>query len=117
MILAKFSYLFYTLLFTLIPILILWTKKFNFLKKNIKIVFYSVLIGLIYTFISSPFAQLFGAWHYSNEKVLGVFLFNFPIEDLIFAALVSAAISSAVMVFVYYIQRGRFSNLFHRTKL
>ena len=111
---GHFSYLVYMLIFTLIPIGILWVKNFQFLKKNIKIVWMTVFIGVIYQFIIDPFAGSWGTWFFTKEKILGIWILNFPIEDLIFIILILIAISSAVLTFIYCQESGKFNKLFKR---
>ena len=111
---GHFSYLVYMLIFTLIPIGILWVKNFQFLKKNIKIVWMTVIIAVIYQLIVDPFAENWNAWFFSSDKILGVWIFNFPLENILFFILISIAISSAVLTFIYYQERGKFNKLFKR---
>ena len=111
---GHFSYLIYMLIFTLIPIGILWIKNFQFLKKNIKIVWMTVIIAVIYQIIIGPFAGSWGTWFFAKEKILDIWILNFPIEDSVFTILVSIAISSAVLTFIYYQEKGKFNKLFKR---
>ena len=69
-----------------------------------------------YTLIVSTFAQSWGTWHYSSNRILGIYIVNFPIEDLIFAILVSIAISSGVLVFIYYKQKNKFYKIYQRLR-
>ena len=61
-----------------------------------------------------PFAENWNAWFSSGDKILGVWIFNFPLEQPIFIILVSIAISSAVLTFIYYQERGKFDKLLKR---
>ena len=109
--LGHFSYLFYMLIFTLIPIAILWLKEFNFLIKNIKIIFTGIIIAIVYTIISSYFAQRLHAWFFNEDKILGIYILNFPVEDVIFAVLISITIASAVLVFINYQESGKIKRI------
>jgi len=102
------------LIFTFIPIGILWAKNFKFLRKNIRIVLITVFIGIIYQIIADPFAESWGAWFFTEEKIIGVWILNFPLENLIFIILVSIAISSAVLTFIYYQETGKFNKFFKK---
>ena len=102
------------ILFTFIAIGIPWMKNFNFLKKNIKIILITALISIIYQLIADPFAENWGAWFFSNNKILGLWILNFPIENMLFFVLVSIAISSAVLTFIHYEERGKFDKLFKK---
>lgn len=102
MTLGKFSYLVYMLIFTLIPIAILWIKSYKFLIKNIKIILMSAMVGVAYQLFADPFAEKWNAWLFSQDKILGLWVFNFPIENTIFFVLVPIAISSAVLAYIDY---------------
>ncbi len=109
--LGKYSYLAYMLIFTLTPILILWLKKFELLRKNIKIVGITAIIAIAYQFIVDPFAEAYKAWFFGEDKILGFWIFNFPIENILFFLLVSVAISSATLVFIDYEDTGKFRKI------
>lgn len=98
---GNFSYLVYMLVFTLIPIGILWINYFHILKKNVKIVLITAGIIVIYQILTDPFAEIWKAWLFSNDKILGLWLINFPIENTLFSALVSIAVSSATLIFIH----------------
>lgn len=102
---GEFSYLVYMLIFTSIPLAVVWFKYFSFLKKNIKIVAYTTLSGIIYQLIVDPFAEGWDAWFFSPDKILGIWIFNFPVENTIFFALVAATISSAVLAFLCHFHK------------
>lgn len=104
---GKYSYLVYMLIFTIIPIVIIWAKEFNYLKKNIKVIAMVVGIAIIYQLIVDPFAEIWKAWFFTKEKTLGIWIINFPIENTIFFILVSVAISSALLAFINYEKTGR----------
>lgn len=114
MMFGQFSYLVYMLIFTLIPIGILWTKNFKFLRKNGRIVLITVFIGIIYQIIADPFAESWSAWFFTKEKILNIWILNCPIENLIFMILISIAISSAVLTFIYYQETGKINKFLKR---
>lgn len=104
---GKYSYLIYMLIFTLIPIAVIWTKYYIFLKANIKIVLLMSAIGIIFQLITDPFAESWRAWFFRSDRILNVWIWNFPIENLIFFFLVSIAVSSAILGFIkHYQKRG-----------
>ena len=111
--LGHFSYLFYMSIFTSIPILILWIKNFSFLKKNLKVFYIMILFSLIYS-ITDAIAIHWNAWFFTDAKILGIWIINIPIEDVIFAVLVTIAITSAVLTFIHYKDSGKFSKILHK---
>lgn len=111
---GQFSYLIYMLLFTFIPIGILWIREFNFLWKNLKVVGITVVSGIIFQLVADPFAENWRAWFFTKEKILGIWLVNFPIENTIFFLLVPLAICSACLTFIHYQETGKFDSLFKK---
>lgn len=103
--LGQYSHLFYTLTFTLIPIIILWITHFKILAKNIKIILITTFFGVFYAIIVDHFAMAWNAWFFNNDKILGFRVFGFPVEDFLFFILVPWAISSAVVVFIHHQSR------------
>ena len=101
------SYLVLMLVFTLVPLFILWSRHFDFLKKNIRIILIMAFIAILYAVISAPFAELNGAWFYTSSKILGPRLLGCPIEDFIFIILVSLDISSGVLSFIHSEKTGK----------
>lgn len=107
---GKFSYLFYMLVFTLIPIGMVWIRHYHALKKNIYIILITVFLAVVYQLISDPFAAAWKAWSFNKDKTLGIWLLGFPIEDMLFAVLVATAISSSVIGFLCREQRKKSSS-------
>lgn len=101
------SYLALMLVFTLIPLFILWSRHFDFLKKNLKVILIMALIAVLYAVFSAPFAELNGAWFYTSSKILGPRILGCPIEDFIFIILVSLNISSGVLSFIHSEKTGK----------
>ncbi len=88
------------LIFTLLPIMVLWTKFFSRLKKNLRVIIIVSLITLVFQFIADPFAESWQSWYFNPDKSLGIWIINFPIENIIFTVLVSIAISSAIVALI-----------------
>ena len=99
---GSYSFLIYMLIFTLIPIAILWSKNYAFLSKNRKIILSVVLLGLVFQLIGDPFAEAWNAWYYTREKTLCIWFGSVPIENTIFTILIAVVISSAVLSFIHY---------------
>jgi lycopene cyclase domain-containing protein len=110
--LDKYSYLFYMLIFTLSPIIILWIKNFKFLLKNIKIILIIAFMGFLYTFLVDYFVVLWNTWKFNPEKILGIWIINSPIENFVFMILVNIAIASAVLSFIKSRKKGILSKLY-----
>ncbi len=100
-------YLLLMILFTFVPIGLLWRLRYPLMIKNIGIIVRIAALGLVYQLISDPFAEAWGAWSFGEGKNLGVWVFNFPIENSIYSVLISVAIASGTIAFADYLDRGR----------
>lgn len=74
----------------------------------------TAISGVIFQLIADPFAENWQAWGFSDDKILGLWLFNFPVENILFFILVPIAISSAVLTFIYYQETDKFNKLFKK---
>lgn len=98
---GHFSYLVYMLIFTMLPTTILWSINFKFLKRNLKIIILTVSLAVIYQLIADLIAENWQAWFFSNDKILQIWIFNFPLENTLFFILTSFATASAVLTFIH----------------
>lgn len=79
---GTYSYLLYTLLFSLPLLVFLWTRFFSLLKENIRSILYSTLVWTILGPILWRIAMNMKAWEY--KKTSGIMVFNiFFIEDIL----------------------------------
>ena len=99
------------LIFTLIPIAIIWIKKYKLLVKNLKIITYTVLIGFFITVFMNIVANFWKAWLFNPEKILNTFVINFPVEDLFYILLVYIAIVSGTLAIMDSLKHGILSKL------
>ncbi len=95
---GQYSYLVWMLIFTLVPIGILWARYGRrLLWRNRKAIFVIAIIAILYQLVADPFAESWRAWFFTKNETMGVWIGNFPIENTIFFFLVSIAISSFVI--------------------
>jgi lycopene cyclase domain-containing protein len=85
------------LIFTLIPISIIWVRYYERLVRNRHIIVAVAALSVIFQVISDPFAESWHAWFFDPSLTLGIWIGNFPIENTIFFVLVSVAIASFVV--------------------
>ena len=94
---GKYTYLAWMLIFTIVPIGIIWARYSRLLWKNRKAILIIAVIAAVYQLIADPFAEAWHAWFFTKGLTMGFWIGNFPIEDTIFFVLVSIAISSFVI--------------------
>lgn len=95
---GQYSYLFYTLIFTLPLTFILWVYYFPLLQKNSRVVFLTTFILTLYGFFLWPLAIDWKAWAYSPDKILGVKIFDTHLEDILWWFLIVFLLSSFAVV-------------------
>ncbi|MFC1554852.1 hypothetical protein ACFL7D_09475, partial [candidate division KSB1 bacterium] len=101
----QWSYIGYTLLFCIPPLILLWLRRefFDILKANVKIILISTLILTVYGSLIWPIAIKYGAWAYSEETFTAIKLFNYVyIDDVIWWVFVSFLFSSFIVVSAKY---------------
>lgn len=95
---GEYTYLVWMLIFTIVPIGIIWARYgHRLLWKNRKAILVIAAIAVVYQMIVDPFAEAWHAWFFTNDLTMGIWIGNFPIENTIFFVLVSIAISSFVI--------------------
>jgi lycopene cyclase domain-containing protein len=57
----------------------------------------SALVTFVYLCLSDPFAEAWHNWFFSDDRNLGLFIINFPIEEALFFLLVPIAVASATL--------------------
>ncbi len=94
---GKYSYLAWMLIFTLIPIGVLWLRYPHALWRNRHVIALTACIAVLYQLLVDPIAEKWHAWFFDERRVMGIWMGNFPIENTIFFALIAVAISSFVV--------------------
>ena len=92
-----YTYMVWMLVFTLLAIGILWVRYYPILWKNRKIIAITSVIAIAYQIAVDPIAESWHAWFFGTDRILGLWIFNFPIEDTVFFVLVAIAVSSFVV--------------------
>jgi undecaprenol kinase len=103
------SYLGYTLLFCLPPLVLVWLRREfrEVLVSRIRPILISTLIIAIYGCLIWPIAIHYGAWSYSAEKILNLKLFDYVyFEDVVWWFLVGLIFSSCVTLLKVFQDRG-----------
>ncbi len=103
------SYIGYTLLFCVPPLLLIWLRRefFEILVGNLRIIILSTIILTIYGSLIWPIALKYGAWAYSSEKISNVKLMGLVfIDDVIWWIFIGLIFSSFISLSTYYEDRG-----------
>ncbi|MFC1477331.1 diacylglycerol kinase family protein [candidate division KSB1 bacterium] len=106
----NWSYIGYTLMFCVPPLVLFWLRRefFLILKDNIKVIFLSVLVLTVYGSLIWPVALKYGAWAYSPDRITNAALFQYVyVDDVIWWIFVSLLLASFIVVSAYYEDRGR----------
>lgn len=105
----QMSYIGYTLLFCVPPLILMWLRKefFHILQKNLKTILLSTAILTIYGCLIWPIALKYGAWAYSPEKITNIKLLGFVfLDDVIWWIFIGVIFSSYISISTHYEDQG-----------
>ena len=88
----EFSYIGYTALFGLPPLILMWLRRefFNVLVSRLGIILLSSLILTVYGSLIWPVALHHGAWAYSPDMITKIMLFGYVhLDDVMWWLIVS----------------------------
>lgn len=95
---GKFTYLSYTLIFTLPLMVVIWVYYWHILKKFIKLIFFLVLILTFYGSIMMTAGLANKSWSYDPHKFLGIFILGAVLDDIIWWACILSLEISVIIV-------------------
>lgn len=95
---GKFTYLGYTVIFTIPLIIITWIYYWPILKKKIKVITFLVTLLTIYGSILMTLALYVKAWSYASNKFLGIYFLGIVVENIIWWVLILLLEVSAIIV-------------------
>src|SRR5690242_10035592 len=95
---GKFTYLGYTLVFTVPLIVATWIYYWPILRTKIKVVTFLVVIMTTYGSILMTLALHVKAWSYASNKFLGIYFLGTVMEDIIWWILILFLEVSAIIV-------------------
>lgn len=97
---GKFTYLYYTLIFTIPLILFLWFYFLTILKKNLLSIAITTALLTLYGFFLWPTGLAWKTWVYNGEKILGVSIFGTVLEDIVWWLFISLLLASFAIVMI-----------------
>jgi lycopene cyclase domain-containing protein len=98
---GHYSYLVWMLIFSIVPIGLMWWRYGQrYLWKNIRVIGIVAIVAVAYQLIADPFAEAWHAWFFDTNEIMDLWIGNFPIENVIFFFLVSIAISSFIIAYI-----------------
>ena len=95
---GRFTYLVYTIIFTIPLIVGTWIYYWNILKRKIKVITFLVVIMSTYGSIFMTLALHIKAWSYASDKFLGIYFLGVVVEDIIWWMLILFLEVSAIIV-------------------
>ena len=107
---GRYTYFVYVLAFCLIPIALMWTMNFQFLRRNLRVVGVAALVIFFYLCATDPFAEAWHNWFFSADRNFGWYVINFPVEEALFFLLVPIAVASATLCFLYWLETAKSSS-------
>lgn len=105
----ELSYIGYTGLYCLPPLVMLWLRKefFEILAPRLKGILLSTLLLTAYGSLIWPVALKYGAWAYRDDRITNIKLLGYVyLDDVVWWGAVSFLFASVVTVSSYYEHRG-----------
>lgn len=106
---GELSYLGYTALFCLPPLVLIWLRRefYQVLAANLRRIVVATVALTAYGCAIWPVALRFGAWSYGADRIIGVQLFGVLfLEDLVWWVLISLLFASFVVLATHYEDQG-----------
>lgn len=94
------TYFFYTLIFTVPLILILWGYFIKILRQGSRFIVVTTLLLTMYGFYLWPLGLEWKTWAYNSEKLLGITILGTVLEDTLWWVLVAFLLSSFTIIMV-----------------
>ena len=86
-------------MFVVVPLVVLWTLNFSYLKGHTKVFFLAVLGSIVFSFPWDFIAIQEKVWLFEEPYIFGVWLWGLPIEEWLFIVLISALFTSVTLLF------------------
>jgi lycopene cyclase domain-containing protein len=99
---GRTTYLIYVLAFCLVPTVVFLAIGFRFIRKNLKVLGMTVLVTFAYLCVTDPLAEAWHNWFFTQDRLLGVYMLNFPVEEGLFFLLVPIAVATATLCFLSF---------------
>lgn len=105
----RWSYLGYTLMFCLPPIVLLWLRREFFMRmvRDVGRILAASVLLTVYGCIIWPVALKMGAWAYAENRILNIKLFGYVyLEDAVWWLLVSLLMTSFISLSIRFEEEG-----------
>lgn len=105
----RLSYLGYTALFCLPPLVLVWLRRefAEILRARLRPILVSTAVLTVYGSVLWPFALERGAWAYGEQRLTGIRLFGLVyVDDVLWWLLVGLLFSSFIALSTHYEDRG-----------
>lgn len=107
---GEHSYLGYTLIFCVPPLLLLWLRRefCRVMRRDLRRILVATAVLTLYGSLIWPIALHYGAWAYGGDRLLGIEVLGYVyVEDVLWWFLVSFLFASYVSLSTWHEERGR----------
>ena len=104
---GKFTYLAYTLIFTVPLIAFLWWRQGKRLWAARRVLAVTTLLVTAFGFLVWPYGLAWKCWDYAPEKILGVSIFGTVLEDLVWWLCISFLFACTVTMLAEFEEEGK----------
>src|SRR3989344_9626467 len=93
-----YEYLLWLIIFVVIPLILLWSLNFSYLIKY-RVVFLLAIIGsLLFAIPWDIIAVNENIWYFTEPEIIGIWIFNLPIEEYLFIFLLTFFVSTIALL-------------------
>lgn len=93
-----FHYLLWFGIFVALPIALLWLYDYAYLKNYYKIFRTCIICALLFSVPWDALAVHAHIWNFPKQNVLGIWIFNLPIEEFLFIIFVTVFYATVTLV-------------------
>ncbi len=102
---GNYTYLVYMAIFSWLPVLLLLIGYRNYVKKHISTIVKTFLITFPIVVVWDAISIYNRAWQYSTDRVINVYLFVMPIEEILMLSTATLGISIVTILFYEYLHK------------
>lgn len=104
---GNLTYVVYMVVFSWLPVFILWIKYYKYSRKNFSIIMKAFAFTFPIVLIWHVISIYDGVWAYSSDKILNIYLSFVPLEEVLLVASAILGISSITILFYEYLHKHK----------
>jgi len=104
---GNLTYIVYMVIFSWLPVFVLWIKYYRYIRKNFSIIIKASALTFPIVLIWHVISIYGGVWAYSSDKILNIYLSFVPLEEVLLVASSILGISSITTLSYEYLHKHK----------